>query len=122
MIGLPNPYLILAAALAFAAATGGAYIKGRIDGTAIEQSRQAKLEDVARTAREAAVTAAANAIADIEVKQVTIRQQAVKEIIRDPVYTECRNTDEFMRLLNAARGYDKWQPAVPAKLPAVTAD
>lgn len=92
----PLVYLFAALALFLAGATGGwkacadhrdaldlAEVKGKVD----------------------ALNATADAIAKIDVKQVTIRQQAETIIKERTVYQECKNTPEMMKVLNeAAKG------------------
>lgn len=117
-----SPYAIVAVVLAFSLATGGAYVKGRVDGRDLEKAAQAERASLVQEARDAMLKTAAESIAQIEVKHVTIRQQAVREVIDRPVYRECRNTDELMRLLNSARGFPDWQPAMSGELPAPPAD
>lgn len=50
----------------------------------------------------AALEATAAAIAKIDVKQVTIRQQAETIVREKTVYAECKNTPEMMQVLNSA--------------------
>lgn len=97
-----NPTLLIAAALAFAVATGGAYIKGRGDGGAIARAEQSELLEVVRTARAEAQRGAADAIAAIEVKHTTIRQTLEKEIHEKPIYRDCRHDAGSLQLINAA--------------------
>lgn len=55
-----------------------------------------------------ALNATAEAIAKLDVKQVTIRQQAETIIKERTVYQECKNTPEMMKVLNdAAKGGTK---------------
>lgn len=100
---LTNPWLILGASLAVAAAIGGAYVKGRGDGRALEVAERATLEEVARVATEAAMVGAAKKIAEITVMHTTIRQKAEVITRENVVYRDCRNDAELIRLLDAAR-------------------
>ena len=75
-----NPYLMLAGALAFCVSIGGAYVKGRADGSDIEQASLLREERIATAARDEALRVAADAIQKIEIKNVTIRQTLEKEI------------------------------------------
>jgi len=52
--------------------------------------------------RDAALQAAASEIAKIDVKNVTIRQRAETITREVPVYTDCHNTPDAMRVLNDA--------------------
>lgn len=98
-----NPWLILGASLATAAALCGAYVKGRSDGRALEVAERATIEEVARESREAALDAAAEAIAKISVTHTTIRQKAEVVTREVPVYRDCINDARVERLLDDAR-------------------
>lgn len=113
-----NPYLILALVLAFSTATGGAFFYGVGVGKDSEKTRYFELTESVRQTREAALEVTAKAIAGIEVKHTTIRQELTREILEKPVYRDCRHTDDAMRLRNAARGYPDWQPPDSGELPA----
>lgn len=95
---LANPWLILAAVLALGASHTWAYVKG---GTArenlilAEQKRQDEL--VAKVQQ-----STAQAIAAIEVKHVTVRQQLETEIREKPVYRDCIADDRVFELVNQA--------------------
>lgn len=78
------------------------YTKGKSDGVTIERARQIELREVARVAREESARSAAEAIAQIEVKHVTIKQEIQREILEKPVYRECRHDDVGMQLINSA--------------------
>ena len=75
-----NPYVILGAFAAFILATSGAYVAGRRDGQRIEASQEAAIAAKVQEAGELAAQKAADAISQIEVKNVTIRQRTEKEI------------------------------------------
>lgn len=49
--------------------------------------------------KEEARLGAAEAISKIEVKYTTINRKLEKEIIKEPVYTECRHSPEAYKLL-----------------------
>lgn len=49
--------------------------------------------------KEEARLGAAEAIGKIEVKYTTINRKLEKEVIREPVYAECRHTPEAFKLL-----------------------
>jgi hypothetical protein len=104
-----NPYVILAAMLALAAAYGG----GRWDGTRIERSAQAREDERQRATEEAAQRGAARAISAIKVTQTTIRQLAEKEIIREPQYVDprCEHSDVVFGLLQRAYEAQRPEPA-----------
>jgi hypothetical protein len=82
---------------------GGAYVQGRSDGRAIEVAERATLEEVARESRDAALQAAAEAIAKISVTHTTIRQKAEVTIREKPVYRDCVNDPDVVGMLDAAR-------------------
>ncbi len=99
---LPNPTLMLAGALAVALATGGAYVKGRADGSAIARADQAEVLELARQVRDEAQRGAAAAIARIEIRHTTVRAAVEREIHEKLVYRECRHTDYALRRINSA--------------------
>jgi hypothetical protein len=94
--------VLIAAGVALVGAIGGAYIKGRGDGRAVEIAERVTLEEVARTAREASQQAAAEAIAQIEVKNVTIRQELETQIREKPVYRDCFADQRVLDTVNEA--------------------
>lgn len=89
--------LLLAAALA-----GGAYWQGRQDGRAAVEAEAARDERLVRQAGEASAAAAAEAIARIQVRHTTIRQEVEREIQVRPEYRECRHPPEQLQRINAA--------------------
>lgn len=80
----------------------GAYTFGRFDGSRIEQSKQAKAEEVARQLKEATQKSVAEAIAGMEVKNVTVKQKTETEIREVPVYRDCVVSDSVFALTNEA--------------------
>lgn len=52
--------------------------------------------------KEEARQGAAEAIAGIEIKYTTVNRKLEKEIIKEPVYTECRHTPEAFQILNVS--------------------
>jgi hypothetical protein len=113
-----NPWVLLAVGVALAGVVGGAYVKGRSDGRAVEFSERATLEEVARASRDASQQAAAEAIAKISVTHTTIRQKA-EVITRDvPVYRDCTNDSRVELMLDAAReNRPVAEPASDGELP-----
>lgn len=97
-----NPWVLLSVCLALSGAVGGAYMKGRSDGRAVEIAERVTLDEVAKTAREASQQAAAEAIAKIEVKNVTIRQKLATEIREKPVYRDCFADQRVLDTVNEA--------------------
>jgi hypothetical protein len=65
-------------------------------------AEQAVVQQAIQDTRELAMQAAAEAISKIEVRNVTIRQQAETLTREVPVYRDCRNTDDGLRLINEA--------------------
>lgn len=116
-----NPTLILAAALGFILATGGAYIKGRGDGANIAKADQAEVLELARKVRDEAQRGAAEAIAKIEVKNTTIRQTLEREIHEKPVYVACSHDADSLRRINAAITGREPVAAGSGKLPRLDA-
>jgi hypothetical protein len=94
------PYLV--AALAFVLLMGGSYWGGRMDGKQLCEASAVKNEEVARTAREAAASAAADAIAKMKVRHVTVRTEMEREIREVPVYRDCRHTPDGLQRINEA--------------------
>lgn len=99
---LYNPTALLVGALSVAILTGGAYVKGRSDGSAIARADQADVLELARKVRDDAQRGAAEAIARIEIRHTTIRQQLEREIHERPVYRDCRHDAGSLQRINAA--------------------
>lgn len=97
-----NPQALLVGVLSVLLMTGGAYVKGRIDGKAIERADQAEVVAAIASAKEQAQKGAAEAISRIEVKNTTIRQTLEREIRETPVYRDCRHTPDGLQSINAA--------------------
>jgi hypothetical protein len=97
-----NPTTLLIGALSVLLLTGGAYIKGRQDGAAIQRADQAEVLELARQVRDEAQRGAAAAIAQIEIKHTTIRQQLEREIHEKPVYRDCQHDAGGLQRINAA--------------------
>lgn len=95
---IPAPYQYLTGAVLIIAA----YAAGRYDGNTISEGVAAREERVAQVAQEAASKATAGEIAKMEIKNVTIRQTLQREVIREPVYRDCKHTDIGMQLVNEA--------------------
>ena len=106
-----NPWMILAALAAIA----GAYFYGRHDGGEIAEAQRLRDEQVARQVFDQAQAAAAGEIGKIKVRHTTITNEVQREIHKEPVYRDCRNTDVGMRGINAALAGA--QPADRGELP-----
>lgn len=98
MTGAALPWALL---LALAAA-GGAYWQGRQDGGAAAQAKVARDEDLVRKAGEAGADGAARAIARLQVRHTTIRQETEREIQVRTEYRDCRHGAEQLQRLNSA--------------------
>jgi hypothetical protein len=95
-----NPWAALAALVLWVASIGGSYWYGTSVGKASEIARVAEIKQAIEDTREAAKQGAASEIAKIKVRNTTV-QGKVETIIRDnPVYRDCRHSDDAMRLLN----------------------
>jgi hypothetical protein len=93
-----NPYLLLGAGiLSVLLAVGGFTF-----GVKYQRGQEARAVLLVEKVREQAQLGAAEAIAKIEIKNTTIRQQLETVTREVPVYSDCRNTDDGMRLLNDA--------------------
>lgn len=93
-----NPWLILAFVLALGASHTWAYVKGgssKENAILAEQKRQDEL--VAKVQQ-----STADAIAQIKVKHVTVRQELEKQILERPVYRDCVADDRVLELVNEA--------------------
>lgn len=97
-----NPYFLLGAVIAFAAAVGGAYIQGRSDGRDKCVAESVRDERVTQIASAAAADAAASAISAIKVRNTTINQEVQREIVETVRYRECVHPDGVMRNINEA--------------------
>lgn len=100
MFKLVNPWVILAAVLALAAAGWQGFRLGADH----EIAKQARLEAVIEKVRDAAQQAAAAEIANIKIVNQTHRQVLEREIRTVPDYSACRNSPDGMRAINQALG------------------
>jgi hypothetical protein len=73
----------------------------------------AREERIGRVAYAAANSAAASAIARIEVKNVYTRQELEREVRTNTVFADCRSGDAAVRLLNATAGVDQARAFAP---------
>jgi len=97
-----TPYIALAALAIVGALTGGAYYQGRKDGENKIIAQEAREEQLALKAADAAASAAAQAISRIKVQHRTITQEVQREVIQVPAYRDCRHDPSVMRNINAA--------------------
>lgn len=100
---IPVPlFAIAAAAVVWLLSTGAAYVYGRSDGAALEEAAQGREERIAAIAAESAERAAARAIADIEVRHVTIRGKVETQIRDRVVYADCQHDQRMFDTINQA--------------------
>ncbi len=102
------------------AAIGGAYTKGRSDGKAVLIAQQARDDQIRMETLQLAQLAAAEEIARIEVKNVTIRQKLETEIREKPVYRDCLADQRVLDTVNEAITGDT--AAGQGELPAASGD
>ena len=107
-----NPYLILAAVIAWGASTGGAYLYGRHAEAEHQQAVAARVDQAIRDTRAAAQAGAADAIAALKPVNKTIVQKTQHEITESVVYRDCKLPPAGLRLANEAI---TGQPAEPAR-------
>lgn len=93
-----NPYVLLGAGILAV----GLAIGGFAFGMKYQRGQEARAVVLIEKVREEAQLGAAEAIAKIEVRNTTIRQQLETVTREVPVYRDCRNTDDGMRLINDA--------------------
>ena len=99
---------ILAIILALCLVAGA----GGFVGNRLKQAEWDRSIIATKDAQDKALDAAANAIAQIDVKQQTIVQRVTHETVEKPVYRDCVNDPGVMRDINAAI-----QPAGAGELP-----
>jgi len=87
---------------AFLVALGASGAFGYYKGLEHAEAQQVREELLIKQAAEAAQVAAAEAIAQIKIKNTVIRKEIQRETKAVPVYTECRNTDVGLQSINKA--------------------
>lgn len=111
-----NPYALLIGGAALVTALGGSFFYGwsvGADGVIAEQERTRKaITEVFDKAQQGA----AAAIAEMEIKNVTITQPIRTEVRTRTVYAECKHTDSGLRSLNTAIT-GRPEPTGPGELP-----
>lgn len=99
---LANPYVALAIALFYVGSLTAVGVKAYKAGADHEVATQARIEKATEEARALALDKAAEKIAAIDVKQVTIRQK-METITREvPVYRDCKHSPDGLWLVNQA--------------------
>lgn len=97
-----SPYALLIAGAVAVGAFGGTFVYGRHVGVQACKADQADRDTLVRDVREAAQTAAAEAIGKLKVNNVTQRQVIQREIVEKPVYRDCVHSDAGVRSINDA--------------------
>lgn len=97
-----NPYIMLAVAALLIGSHGVVAFKSYRLGQDQVISEQVKMDQLEQRTREAAMQTAAEAIAAIEVRNVTIRQKAETITREVPVYRDCVHGADGLRLINEA--------------------
>lgn len=95
-----NTYVIIA----IVAALGGSHYWAFRRGVEHEESAHLRAEAATRENQDKVTAAIAAGLSQIEVKHVTIRQQADTVIREVPVYRECRHDARVLRDINEALG------------------
>lgn len=114
-----NPYILLALVAAFAGTGWVSYSKGQDDGRNAVLAQQKAADDVRAETLQIAQQGAAQAIATIEVKNVTITRKIEREIQENTVYRDCRHSPEQLRDINEAiTGQRGPEPAGAGAVPA----
>lgn len=119
MLGVRTWALAILGAL-LVGAIAGAYVKGRSDGKALILAQQAREDQIRFETLQLAQQAAAEEIAKIEVKNVTIRQKLETEIREKPVYRDCLADQRVLDTVNEAITGDI--AVGPSELPAASPD
>lgn len=112
-----NPYMIIAAGVAAISLAVGGFTFG----VKYARGEQARAEQLIEKVEERAQRGAAEAIAQIQVRHTTIRQQAETVIREKEVYRDCRNDPTVQRLLDDALAGRDPGAAGDRELPATDA-
>lgn len=111
-----NPWVLLAIVLAFIGVGAGAYHEGGVHKANEIVAAQKHDDDIEQRATNAALKVSAEAIAKIQVRNVTNKQTLQKEIIHVPDYSQCHNSADGLRAINDALTNGK-QPANNSGVP-----
>lgn len=111
-----TPYLIVGGLLAAA----GAFFYGMDVGADRAIAKQKTTQELVDQVYDKAQKAAASAIADMEIKNVTITQPIRTEVRENVVYRDCKHDDSGMRALNTAIT-GRTEPPSGLKLPRIDA-
>lgn len=108
----PSPLLIVGVLLALI----GSYFYGRGDGAELAEAQRLRDAQVARQVFDQAQAAAAGEIAKIKVTNKHITNEVRREVLHEPVYRDCVNSDVGLRGINAALA-NRAESASDSKLP-----
>lgn len=97
-----NPWILLGVVLFYVASLGGTAWKAYDLGGEHVIAQQAQQQADIKKGQDEALQAAAAEIAKIDVRQVTIRQQAETITREVPVYRDCQHDPDGLRLVNEA--------------------
>lgn len=100
MIGLPNPYVMLGAL----GLVIGAFFYGSHIGHVSEKAKYLETQALIQKAADEGALKAAGTIGKLKIQNTTIKGQTETIIREVPVYRDCHNTPDIMRLLNDALG------------------
>lgn len=96
---------------------GALYLGHRL-GVSQEKEKSRIAEESRKQGQEAALHAAAKAIAKIEVKSAPVKESLVREIRTVPVYRDCQHSPDGLRYLNTLITGQEGPVAGPPGLPA----
>jgi len=105
-----SPWVILSFVVAWAGSVAAAGWWSYGAGQDHEIAVQSREDAAGRRAADIAADVSAKAIAKLEIKHVTIRQDLEREVQTREVYRDCRSGPDAVRLLNATIGAE---PAAP---------
>jgi outer membrane receptor protein involved in Fe transport len=106
-----NPYAILGAAGLWLASCGFAYYKGGEHAINAEEAAKAREEKLVQVTKDAALSATAEVLSKVELRNVTINKALEREVITREVFRDCRSGSTAVQLLNSTPGV---APAAPA--------
>ncbi len=108
-----NPWLLLAGVLT----SIGTFFYGQHVGEQGAEAQKAREDRIGRVAYEAGQKGAAEAIAKLKPRNVTIRQEIAREIRENTVYRDCRVPAGGVQLANEALTGRRAEPAGGGELP-----
>lgn len=110
------PSTVAAKLLVVIVVCGSFYVYGRHDGQKLALADELRDAEVARMAIDAAQRGAAQEIAKLEIKHVTVQQKIERETHEVPVYRDCRHSPDGLLGLNALLE-NRAEPAGDRELP-----